>query len=902
MDINMEGNEDEAWVDVKADAEELGVDETFIDAMQHMSRWNGHWRRIARARTWRVRVARQEEAWGRVLDEVIKAYVCWKYQSPDEVESIASGRSADNEPEQTYDYTVGVYDIFTRTTQLTIQRKGDSISPAIDLIRHGYLAKSPTRPSVAVAIATLELLYRLRQRKPSYSIEAFAKVVCDYYNIPYRRYLQEVFADTFEVYLRIIWHVHKSILEALGWGTPDWRVKNACRACCYKVRRHNSCNSNLENEPPLRFGRLIAMDGNNSLKRMATAAHRVAGDTRSLEDSDYFLSSDFVNRFANEVHGRATKGPAVKHKGQDSDEDSDEDLDGPETEGDPTDGLHPSNGAAAGNEAQDARRRRLALCVKNWKSAAKDEKKKMWAIFDESGVFAAACCHGFVLWIMDMVCSGELAKYPFAIVAKTLELLGERPLIGYNVGCTFSVTTERSSLGPAFTAAGGAFCVCAFHGYSHSYDCQLEFHPNVIEGAGLEDLETMERLFSMTNALASVTRYASPYRRRLFIEAYLWQLDEDKHLSLGTFLLNNYKQALHIVDQQANDYKQAMTSLGITTADLDQWEVEQSNFFSRLGEEEPYNVHAIAYVERLQELRDLDSRRQRANTNFLSYIPGEGVNYTRDLAATRRAETEHRHANERYERVYADVCALKIQMGLVARWTTTSPEYVAVMKYLKERKYQRALRKLQKLVTQRLFELQRLNVAQTGYKMRTHITKSLQTWCKAIQAAITSLNAAAAALVPPRPPINWSEIGGYQFLEQIRRAEEELLRLNVEVRRLHTAIRDERILFNQTLVRLNDTNDSLFGPVKEFIERRRRVNNHLLSRIHDIYKLPGFRGTRGPGTREGSAPPENGQDLDPDLVPDDDAAHDDEVDVLEGDEEQDALGHLVEFISGLSTS
>lgn len=37
MDINMEGNEDGAWEDVKADAEELGVHETFIDAMQHMS-------------------------------------------------------------------------------------------------------------------------------------------------------------------------------------------------------------------------------------------------------------------------------------------------------------------------------------------------------------------------------------------------------------------------------------------------------------------------------------------------------------------------------------------------------------------------------------------------------------------------------------------------------------------------------------------------------------------------------------------------------------------------------------------------------------------------------------------------------------------------------------------------
>ena len=151
------------------------------------------------------------------------------------------------------------------------------------------------------------------------------------------------------------------------------------------------------------------MDGNNSLKRMATVAHRVAGDTRTLEDSDYFLSAEYVNKFANEVRGRATKGPAVKSRDFDSDEDSDGGPDDPETEGDPTDGLRSStNGTEEGHETRDTRQRRLALCVRNWKSAAKDERKKMWAIFDESGVFAAACRHGFPLWMMDMVCSGEL--------------------------------------------------------------------------------------------------------------------------------------------------------------------------------------------------------------------------------------------------------------------------------------------------------------------------------------------------------------------------------------------------------------------------------------------------------------------------------------------------------------
>lgn len=140
---------------------------------------------------------------------------------------------------------------------------------------------------------------------------------------------------------------------------------------------------------------------------------------------------------------------------------------------------------------------------------------------------------------------------------------------------------------------------------------------------------------------------------------------------------------------------------------------------------------------------------------------------------------------------------------------------------------------------------------------------------------------------------------------RIRRAEEEIVRLNVEVRHLHTAIRDERILFNKTLTRLKDANDPLLGPAKEYINRRRKINNHLLCRINDSYNLPGFSGIRGPGTRLGSEPlsEDNAEkDDEPALIPDDDEARDEEVDILEGDEEQDALGHVVDFISRLSLS
>ncbi|KAI0683113.1 hypothetical protein BC835DRAFT_1297049 [Cytidiella melzeri] len=122
-------------------------------------------------------------------------------------------------------------------------------------------------------------------------------------------------------------------------------------------------------------------------------------------------------------------------------------------------------------------------------------------------------------------------------------------------------------------------------------------------------------------------------------------------------------------------------------------------------------------------------------------------------------------------------------MGLTVCWTSYTEQYKATLKYIKDRKYHQALNKLQKLVTQQLFELHKVNVTQTGehgpvflilvlmcrglgYKMRTHIAKSLQTQCKTIQRAVKAYNAAAAMLNPPCPALDWSNISGFNLLEE----------------------------------------------------------------------------------------------------------------------------------------
>ena len=97
------------------------------------------------------------------------------------------------------------------------------------------------------------------------------------------------------------------------------------------------------------------------------------------------------------------------------------------------------------------------------------------------------------------------------MVSKAMDTFGSNLLIGYDIGWVFGGTILSSSLGTRFQESGSRTCVNAFHGYSHNYQCQCKNHPNNITGMGLEDLETLERVFSSSNALASVTRYVSAY-------------------------------------------------------------------------------------------------------------------------------------------------------------------------------------------------------------------------------------------------------------------------------------------------------------------------------------------------------------------------------------------------------
>ncbi|KIJ24802.1 hypothetical protein M422DRAFT_194259, partial [Sphaerobolus stellatus SS14] len=89
--------------------------------------------------------------------------------------------------------------------------------------------------------------------------------------------------------------------------------------------------------------------------------------------------------------------------------------------------------------------------------------------------------------------------------------------------------------------------VPTFHGHAHNRRCQVRWHPLYNTVAGLEDFETCERIFSMSNHLASTTRFASKFHRQQAIEEHFSYWDELKYANLAQFLFNNYRQALETI-------------------------------------------------------------------------------------------------------------------------------------------------------------------------------------------------------------------------------------------------------------------------------------------------------------------------------------------------------------------
>ncbi len=118
---------------------------------------------------------------------------------------------------------------------------------------------------------------------------------------------------------------------------------------------------------------------------------------------------------------------------------------------------------------------------------------------------------------------------------------------------------------------------------------------------GLEDLETVECIFSASNQLASITRYASPYCQCALIALFFDQWDQERYASIGEMLYNNYRQALGLIEDKVPALQEAMDALQISEHDLDVYKCDERLYFTNLQNEDPTDLADIVYAEALQK-------------------------------------------------------------------------------------------------------------------------------------------------------------------------------------------------------------------------------------------------------------------------------------------------------------
>ncbi|KAG1772889.1 hypothetical protein EV702DRAFT_1201363 [Suillus placidus] len=520
-------------------------------------------------------------------------------------------------------------------------------------------------------------------------------------------------------------------------------------------------------------------------------------------------------------------------------------------------------------------------CMENWTAARSVEENKV-LVFKQTGIFIMACRHGFVECIIEMKHSGELAKYGLAAINRMLDVCGKDQGLGHDIGCTSRKTIASSSIGAKAQEHNLIIAVNAFHGCAHNRCCQLAHHPLYLEGFGIEDLETCERIFSSSNGACGLIRHASYFHWVQYLDLHFDQWDKDKYLELSNFLHNNYVQALRMIDDYTPLLNEFKTRKYLTDDTFLQWREDEFEFLANLALEPPSDAIAVAYVEELEKLQRTEAMYgSMTGVLFLTYTP---ASFTSSSGLNSEARQSSRTAEA--ELLTALQC-LRLQMNIVEdfechhginrHWEVTDPQYQQAHQYSGQRRFVQAVEELEGLVVQHMFELSKANLSSTGYKMRKYISKAIARRSGAIRTALEKYNNLAPLQVPPRPTLDYADVIGYASLGEfdllkyshhdlmmkpwavpenremavkffkVLCSHEEITRLNVEIGCLGAWVQFEDRHILSTIDSLQDKGSMMLATeVERQFAERHHINNFHHICLNKTSQLTGYNGPPPP--------------------------------------------------------
>ncbi|KAJ6493155.1 hypothetical protein C8R45DRAFT_1095669 [Mycena sanguinolenta] len=764
----------------------------------------------------RDRSRRLVDAFNTQLGALTDAYMGWS------ASTSASGLAASYSPSEDQDVAdrvkVVVMDLFSCELRHIPLCAADRFV-ASGLVRQGLFPCSATVAAVAITTRALEVFRVAQLRCPRLGIQAWVHTMCDLHGAPPRPYLGVQFSVAFDVYLAV---------RAETARSADWRLHNVYPCCTYK----------LEGEAK-DWPFLFTCDGNDSAKRFARKTREewdgegnlLPRESAERDDSrrapgDYFIAREVVDSWAVADEEELAK-------------------------------------------AHDEDEEKESGCSEKWQNMKESHTVRAAAVYNETGIFAGLCQHGFVLALVDMVKSGELAKYVFALLAHVCKALGPeivKLILGYDIGCRFyKMVMRHPRVSDLLNDREFQALVGAFHGTAHDCLCQTRNLPKYTEDVGLEGANAV---FDRIRWQAFVT----------------WAEHKDRFQTYGQLshtLATKYRHALAVL-AEAPVLARLMSELhGTTPATLEGWLKVEREYLCSLRKEPEEETLQMEYYQALVNFYDAKEAADglRANVTGLQFVTESGTDRSEAESATRRFETNRRHVYERENKCLEAVRYLEARLELAERWQPGDESWKQAQVLVSKRRYQLALDKLESLVAARLLELWKMNIPGTGYKLRKHIAKAMQARSKAVRTALANYNAAAAALESPRPPLEWEAVVEYAFLAEfdllrfscrdvrsepwaqgsgraamdlhfkIRRAKEEIERLNVEIHCLYTYMRDEDAFLAHHVQRLHDDHqDQLAHQVEQYRREHNRFTDEHRRRLEKLRKEAGCTAVLEPGT------------------------------------------------------
>jgi hypothetical protein len=294
------------------------------------------------------------------------------------------------------------------------------------------------------------------------------------------------------------------------------------------------------------------------------------------------------------------------------------------------------------------------------------------------------------------------SKYPLALFDQLQHTHPQPKLIGYDIGCSFKHTAEKG-----VEDLCGQFVVPSMHGYAHNRACQLSHHPKYVDGAGIEDFETCERFFSISNNCAGITRHATPFHRHQLLDTHFRDHDESLRMNLGKFIYTKYKEAGERISKITEMFQTLKMEDSVKDGTFDRYLREEASHLL-LPDLEPLEDQArFNYITVLEKY-------WKASSNWEHLASKSGVGCGQITPPTVPLSAELKRALTLYNEASAEAEHFERILGITERWQLDSTEYKEAKKWSNERHYRLALDHLERLVIQRIFELQKANLVSTG--------------------------------------------------------------------------------------------------------------------------------------------------------------------------------------------